>query len=476
MQDDYEIVILGAGLAGLACGIKFAEKNIPALIIEKEDSVGGLSRSIRRDGFIFDLGGHRFLPKDKEIEIFSKSLFNNEALGVIDRKSQILMSNKFLMYPPEIKDILRKLGPLTCAECVLGGLYRRARHNILKDAEKSLRDWLLNRFGKKLYEIYFGPYSSKLWGKDASEISADWAAQRISVSSISVAMRHLLSKRHTQTYARNFLYPKGGIGQIAEQMAARVSVKGKIHTGHTIKKVTRCPGGFRVESQNKKGRQVFFARKLVCTIPLPDFVLMFEEDISNSVKEAAKNLSFRSIRFLNIMIDAPQITDNTWIYIPESKYIFFRIQELINWHPENCAADKTSLTLEIACEKNDKRWQMDDKELLRLCLEDLKKMGFDLRNKVIGYFSSFAEHAYPVYTMDYAEHLNKIYEYFKGQDDIILCGRQGLFRYINMDDCMKTGFLAADSFGDENKRTDLLSAVHSKEYLEKNLYWRRNEL
>jgi protoporphyrinogen oxidase len=174
------------------------------------------------------------------------------------------------------------------------------------------------------------------------------------------------------------------------------------------------------------------------------------------------------------MIDTSRVTQNTWLYIPERKYTFFRIQEFPNWHPNTAPRGKTSLTLEIACEKGGRLWKMNDADFLEVCLADLKKMGIQLEGKIMDYFCTFAEHAYPVYSLRYKEHLQKIYDFVKSLKNLVICGRQGLFRYLNMDRAIENGFEAIESLFDENKKIDFLSGKESKEYLETNLCLKKN--
>ncbi len=469
-----DVIILGAGLAGLAAAegvLRYGEK---PLVIEKEEIVGGLCASVRKNGFIFDFGGHRFLPHHKETADFARNLFPDNSLVLRNRRSQIYLNGKFLQYPPEPLDILKKLGVLTSLNCALQGLYARVRHFFFKRQEVSLKDWLMNRFGKKLYDIYFGPYSAKLWGVDPSLISSEWAPQRVSVASIGVVIQNLLKPRSKsiKTYADRFLYPIGGIGRMPENMAQDIIKNGgKVFRGTKVVKVSRETKGFAVEAVNVQGeKRIFFSSKIISSIPLPEFISLVRPSPKEEILEAAAHLKFRSVRFLNLMLDVNEVTKNTWLYIPEEKYIFFRIQEFNKWCPQNAPKGKNALTLEIACQKADALWTMPEEVLLNLCLRDLKKMGIDLAGKVLGYFSTFGEHAYPFYSLGYKKHLHKIYRFIEGNDDMLVCGRQGLFRYVNMDQAIENGFQAAGALYDSEKRSLFLKDHEGKQYLEANLY------
>ncbi len=442
-----DVAVLGAGLAGLAAAEGVLRHGEKPVIIEKEEYVGGMCASIRKDGYVFDFGGHRFLPHHKETADFVRSLFSNHEFVLRPRKSQIYLNGKYLQYPPEALDILKKLGVLTSIHCAAQGLYARMRHSFSNTPEASLKDWLLNRFGQRLYDIYFGPYSEKLWGVDPARISSDWAPQRISVEGMAAVIKNLFLKKSDsiKTYTTKFLYPVGGIGKIAENMLKKEEREGaRFFPGRRVLKIERIDKGFEIETVNNRGRRdIFRASKVITTIPLPELVRVLHPHPPKEVQDAAASLKFRSVRFLNIMLDTRDVTPNTWLYIPEDRYIFFRIQELVKWCPKNAPSGKNGLTLELACQKGDDIWDMPQQELLDICLRDLKSIGIKVKDKVLSHFSLFSEHAYPFYSLDYKRHLRKIYRYMESIDNVITCGRQGLFRYINMDHAIESGFQAA---------------------------------
>lgn len=468
------IAVLGAGLAGLAAAGRLTRKGEKPIIIEKEDRVGGLSRSFKRDGFVFDLGGHRFLPHNKKTADFVSGLFGNDGLLLSKRLSKIYLDGKYLHYPPTIRDILKNLGAVTCFRSCVDSLYARLKHLIKRTPEASLKDWLINRFGYTLYNIYFGPYSVKLWGRMTSQISSEWAFQRISVPHIGVAIRSLFmpTAEPIKTFAKKHLYPRGGVGTISKHMADRIDKEGgEFLMGRRAVKIGVETDGFTIDTLTSAGKEErFFASKIISSVPLTELVGILNPHCPQKILDSAKGLCFRSIRFLNLMLDAPHITRNTWMYIPEREYIFFRIQEFPNWHADNSPPGKTSLTLEIACDKGGRVWKMGDKELLEICVEDLKKIGIDVKDRISGYFCTYAEHAYPVYSLEYKKRLNEIYDYIKTLKNMVICGRQGLFRYINMDRTIESGFEAAEAAYNEKKRMDFIKCSEGKGYLETDLY------
>jgi len=443
------VVILGAGLAGLAAAWKLSSRGVPVTVIEKATQVGGLSRTVRRGPFSFDIGGHRFLTLDKALEKEILDLMEGE-LALNARVSTILMDGQFIKYPLDLLDLTRKMSLPFMLKAFGSYLLINCQRLLLKPEDRSFEEWVKRRFGSVLYNIYFGVYTEKLWGVSPTQISADWASQRISLIHLWDVLYRLVWKKTHQpkTYATEFYYPDRGIGEIAEKMAALT----KQHHGTILLEaevtgvVFREGGEVVVEYDHRGNPQELPADFLICSIPLPDLIQRMNPKAPSDLQSQSRSLRFRSVRLLNICLDMPRVTDNTWIYVPEKEYLFFRIQEPRNWSSKLCPEGKTSLTLEIACDEGDEIWRMPDEELLDRCLRDLARVGLSIEPaKVLDFFSLLEKHAYPVYRLDYREILRTVYAYLDKFPRLILCGRQGLFRYNNMDHSIRMGFLAAES-------------------------------
>jgi len=442
-----KVVILGAGPAGLAAAWKLAAAKVEVEIIELENQVGGLCKTIRYGDYSFDLGGHRFITQNITLANEIKALMGDELLER-PRKSTIRLQGKYFQYPLESIDLLKKMNIGTSIKCFLDYCLTGVENKVFPKEDISLEDWVVNRFGKSLYNIYFGPYSAKLWGISPTQISADWAAQRISLLNLWDVFLRLLGKKKNmpKTYATRFYYPKKGIGRIPERMCEEATKFGAtLHLNTKVKEIVfeenKTKGVVVIENGNTK---YLSADYIISTIPITDMVKMIRPEVSSEYIETVNSMKYRGIRFMNLCINKEKISDNTWIYIPEKEFLFFRIQETKNWSPYHVPKGKTGLILEIACNEGDEIWNNSNDLIYTRCLNDLKKLGFDIEDKVIDYFSTWIKHAYPIYDLNYREKLSRIYSLLSKLENFIPCGRQALYRYNNMDHSIEMGIAAAN--------------------------------
>ena len=460
------VVILGAGPAGLSAGWKLAEKGFKVDLLELDSRVGGLCKSYYYEDYTFDLGGHRFITKDDELLKDVLDLMGDE-LFESPRKSVVRLKGKYFYYPLAGKDLILKMNPVTSAKCFLDYVYVSARNKVARSKEVSLEDWVVNRFGRGLYNIYFGPYSEKLWGLHPSKISKDWAAQRISLLNLWDVFLRLLGKTRNapKTYATRFFYPvKGGIGRMCDKMAERITAAGgTIHLSSPVTSI-RVEGGRikEVVYRQDGAEKTISGDYIISTVPLPQLIKSITPKVDDKYLKVADTMKFRSLRFLNILIDSKQISDNTWIYIPEEKFKIMRIQEPKNWSPTNAPPDKTSLILELACDEGDDIWRADEDALTTQCTDELRKLGLLNGERIIHKFTTRIEHAYPIYTLDYHKKVRTIFELFAGMDNFIPIGRQGLYRYNNMDHSMKMGILAAESITAGRSRDEIFRVAQEE--------------
>lgn len=466
-----KILVLGGGPCGLSAAWEISKYGYDVAVVEKESKVGGLCITNEYKGFRFDLGGHRFISKNKELVGNVCKMMGRELLTA-NRKSVILLQGKTFEYPLSAKDIFLKMDLWTNLKAFTSYLISTVSRIIFRKKDISFEDWIVNRFGRALYNLFFGPYTEKLWGISPKFISSDWASQRISLLNLKEVLFRLfkLRKGTPRTYAKGYFYPKKGIGQMFDVMSEDISkMGGNIILNASVSSIQVNNNTIESICYNQHGiTKRIDCDAIVSTIPLTDLVKAFPGYLTRDIINHTSALKFRSVRFLNILVDLPDISDNTWMYVSEGKYIMTRIQEPKRRSPFSAPEGKTSIMLEIPCNENDEIWNCSEESLLKRSLADLKGLGIDIQDFVIDYFTSSVVHGYPVYSLDYAMHRQKLFDFLGQYDNLITCGRQGTFRYIFMDTAMEMGITAAQNLILDNldKKADVQFMRSEEELIE----------
>ncbi len=439
------IVVLGGGACGLTAAWRLSQAGAEVTVLEQESRIGGLCGTHERNGFRFDYGGHRFITKNPAIDALTRRLMGQELL-LRTRSSVILHGGERYRYPLELDDVLRRFGVRRGARAIASFAQERLR----RSTDRSFEDWVVHRFGRDLYETFFGPYTEKLWGIPPSEISADWASQRISLLSLSDVLWRLVGLRRgrARTYARRYLYPRLGIGQIFEHMAKEFAAQGgALRLGARVTGMAVVDRRVRgVRYADEAGEHELPCDAVISTISLATATrLVAGKELSRTLARSCEALRFRAIRLLNILLRGPEVSPHTWMYVSEPRYLPARIQEPRHRSPAMAPAGCTSLMLEIPCQVGDERWSAPDGAIYERCLEDLAALGLpDLRGRTIDYFSSFVREGYPIYHLDYQRDRHQLLGFLGDIDNLMSCGRQGSFRYIFMDTAMEMGIRAAE--------------------------------
>jgi protoporphyrinogen oxidase len=446
------VVVLGGGAAGMMAAYTLARAGAAVTVLERETRVGGLCGTHEKDGFRFDLGGHRFISRNRELHAIIQELLGDDLL-LRTRSSVVLHGGRQYQYPLDLQDVLEKVSPAHGAR-ILASYAKERVGRRLRDDDATFEQWVTHRFGRALYDDFFGPYTEKLWGLPPSQISADWASQRISLLSLSDVMLRLagLRRGNARTYARRYHYPKLGIGQIFERMAEKTAAAGG-----------KLLGGARVTGLDTFGNRVTAVRyvrdgaerevacdAVISTIALPLAARMLGRSstlasMPVNVLESADRLRFRAIRLCNVLLDLPEVSPHTWMYVSEPTYLMTRIQEPRRRSPFAAPEGKTSLMLEIPCDVGDDVWNAADGDIYDRCMHDLEKLGFrGLPRATLGHFSTFVPEGYPIYHLEYQRDRAALLG-FVGERaaNLVTCGRQGAFRYIFMDTAMEMGVAAA---------------------------------
>jgi protoporphyrinogen oxidase len=464
------VAIIGAGPAGLTAAYLLGKANIDTVVFEQDKQyVGGISRTENYKGYSFDIGGHRFFSKSKEVEDFWTEILGDELLER-PRSSRIFYNNQFYAYPLMAFEALKKLGVWQSFLCVLS--YAKAKINPIKNPQ-NVEDWVSNQFGKRLYSIFFKTYTEKVWGISCKDISADWAAQRIKGLSLSSAIKNAFIKPKNidkdaiiKTLIDSFRYPKKGPGmmwEVCRDKCLQMGVQVKMNAG--VKALSFQNNQWAVTLANGTIENNFDF--VLSSAAIRDIVPHIHPSVALDVKEAATQLNYRDfITVVLICKDKDSFTDN-WIYIHDPNVKVGRIQNFKSWSPYMVPdASMACYGLEYFCFEGDGMWQMKDEDLITLAKTEMQQIGLEDANLVVDGYVVRQAKAYPVYDKEYKEHINTIRKALKNYHGLYLIGRNGMHKYNNQDHSMMTAMLAAKNIIAGNELYDVWNVNQDAAYHE----------
>jgi len=440
-----KIIIAGAGPAGLTAGHLLVREGRSPLVLEQRDRVGGIACTEEYNGFFFDMGGHRFFSRHAAPRKIWEELLGDDFL-TRERLSRIYYRGTFFDYPLKALNALAGIGPFGAT--AMAASYVRWR--IFPHPEVvNFEQWVTNRFGRKLFRTFFKSYTEKVWGIPCSELQAEWAAQRIRDLSLRKAILGVFTpqKKRTRTLIDSFRYPRRGPGMLWEAMQRSVEAGGgAVRLGTRVVAVHHDNGLVRGVTVERDGaREEIAAHTLVSTMPVTSLVQRLDPAPPAEVLEAAGRLSYRDFLTVCLIVDREEIFPDQWIYVHDPDVRMGRIQNYRNWSPEMCPEPgRTGLGLEYFCSKGDDLWTMPDDELVALGTRELDAMGLVPAGLVSDATVYRVPKAYPMYDAGYAEALDVLRRHLAGYENLQTIGRNGLFRYNNMDHSMLTAMAAAD--------------------------------
>jgi len=441
-----KVAVIGAGISGLSVGQKLAERGLEVFLVEKENHLGGLCQSIKKDGLTFDLGPHNIHTSNPEIIDELKVLLDGDLL-TNKAKSQIYFRDKFVDYPFKGLSVFTSIDPLTAVLCGLDFARTRLQLRLNPGLNGyNYESWVTERFGRKLYNIYFGPYTEKVWGVHPSQLSPIFAKKRIAVLSLfDLVKRYVLGMKgryhsedpdHVGSY-----YPRYGIGQLIDILAAQMAEeRARILSGHEV---------IAVEADGNKInalvlRDAAVERRLeadffINTMPLTELIKRMKPSAPREILEIANQLRYRSMIFQYLVVRNRDVFRTPWVYFSDASFPFNRAYELAKFSPDVVSDGLNGLCFEISCFEGDTLWESDDHDIFLSVVQPMVRNGFIRESEIVDGFTVRREFVYPVFTMHYERQLKELIRYLGRFKNIVTFGRQGLFTYVNVDNCMEMG-------------------------------------
>ena len=437
------VIVIGAGPAGLTAARELARQGLSPVVLEQSGVVGGLARTETYRGFHFDMGGHRFFTKVEEVEKIWHDVLGEE-LRRRPRLSRIYYRGRFFKYPLKPLDALAGLGVREATRVMLSYVWWQIFPH---EREDTFEEWVTNRFGQRLFEVFFKSYTEKVWGIPCSTLRAEWAAQRIKDLSLRSAIVSMFLKPQTtiKTLIEEFDYPRFGPGMMWRSVAEEIrKVGGSVRLSSEV--IAIRGAGRRIEGvviSTDGHEELVTGDHFLSSMPVSVLVQRLSPPPPPQVLEAALRLMYRDFLTVCLIVDTAVLFPDNWIYVHSPEVKVGRVQNFKNWSPDMVPdPGKTSLGLEYFCNEGDALWCMPDAELIRLGTEELERIGLTRGAAVLDGCVFRVPKAYPVYDAHYRESLATIRAFVDDFENLQTIGRNGLHRYDNQDHAMVTGLLA----------------------------------
>ena len=479
MSVDVEVFVIGAGPAGLTAAYCLTKEMSSVVVIEKDPVyVGGISRTVHYKDFMFDIGGHRFFSKSKEVVDLWREILPDDFIER-PRLSRIFYGGRFYSYPLNAFEALRNLGVVRSAACMLS--YACAKARPVPEA-KTFHDWVRNQFGEKLFSIFFKTYTEKVWGMSCDEISADWAAQRIKGLDLGVAVANALKRALrprraarkegapvVKTLIESFQYPRKGPGMMWEAAARKIVERGgKILMGRELQRLAFDSERriWRIEVATADGAsESYTARHVVSSAPLRELMDKLAPRPISSLH--ARALRYRDFITVALMVRKGDLFADNWIYIHDPAVKVGRVQNFGSWSPEMVPAGMSCLGLEYFCFEGDALWDAADADLIALAKDEIAHIGLVDAADVVDACVVRQPKAYPVYDDHYRDNVAMIrLDLESSYPTLHLIGRNGMHKYNNQDHAMMTAMLTARNILADERRYDVWDVNEDAEYHE----------
>ncbi len=441
------VAIVGGGVTGLTAAGLLLERGVSVTVYEAAEREGGLAGSFRKNGFTFDFGPHELCTENPALIELLREACGDDLIAVEKNVAQHFRG-RYLRYPFEIANLLRNVSPAFAARAVLEIVAARARNALRPSPDASFEQWTRSRFGKTLYAAYFGPYTEKVWGVPPASLDASTAAQRISVDSVRDLLKKMAGYRllgrddfsgpHSEL-RRGFRYVRGGIGVLLERLRRRVErLGGRFEHGKRLVGVRRDREGIQ-RLVFADGTSATGFRSVIATIPLSEQLRIALGDAGSELL-ARNPLPYRGMLFVFLRVARPALLPYHWTYFPDPAIPFQRATEFVHFGAGMTPPGATGVALEVASNPGDGTWERSDAAVVRASLKALKRLELLDESDVLGWDVVRVRHAYPVQVVDYQRRVDRLLHALREVPNLVPLGRQGLFRYCNMDECMEMAF------------------------------------
>lgn len=451
MSGKQRVVILGAGPAGITAAWRLSELGYPVTVLERDDAVGGMARTINVGNYAVDFGPHTFhireTDESRKVLAAIKHFFGEDPL-ILTRGTRVLLRGKEYVYPLEMLQVLTGVSPFLSARIIFDYLMATLKSTFAPaKKEDSFEEWGVRNLGRTLYDLCFGIYSERVWGLPTSQISSKQAQRVAKLNLKNIILRTLGIKADPATYFTKYMYPRKGISLLYEGMAAEVRAAGNvIKLNAPATRLERT--GDRVTTvhyrENGEDKQLP-CDILLSTLPLPSLVSMTSPALPAPVIAHAAKLKYRSLKLIYIALKRARMTDYHWVYLLDEQFRVNRLSEQKNVSPDMVPDGSTVLCIELSLWKDEPLWQASDEEIYQLALRDLMKMGYGVTpEEVVEYHVTDIPTAYPVYELNFEEHLIPVLDGVHEVSNLLTLGRHGLFLNNSMDDNVLLGMQIAD--------------------------------